>query len=100
VSPDWTGSPHHVAAGAALALGTYLVARRRIGPGWAAGLAMVVTMAAEAMVDFLEYPLTFRGDAIADNYYDTIADIGSALAGAVLGTLLCLLGTLLRRRQR
>ena len=60
---------------------------------------MVVTMAAEAMVDFLEYPLTFRGDAIAANYYDTIADIGSALAGAVLGTLLGLLWTLSRRQR-
>jgi MYXO-CTERM domain-containing protein len=101
VSPDWTGSPHHVAAGAALALGTYLVARRRrIRPGWAAALALVVTMAAQAMVDFLEYVLRFSGDAVAANYYDTIADIGSALAGAVLGAVLGLLWTALRRSQR
>ena len=100
MSPDWTGSYHHVAAGAALSLGTYLVARRRIPPGWAAALAVVVTLAAEALVDFLEYLLRFSGDAIGENYYDTIADIGSALVGGVLGALMGLVGTLIRRRQR
>ena len=100
MSPDWTGSYHHVAAGAALALGTYLVARRRMPYGWAAALSLVVTMAAEAMVELVEYPLLFRGDAIAENYYDTVADIGSTLFGALCGALLGLAGTFVRRRSR
>jgi uncharacterized membrane protein YjdF len=100
VSPDWTGSPHHVAAGAALALGTYLVARRHMKARWAAALAVVVTMAAEAMVELVEYPLLFRGDADAASYYDTLADIGDTLVGAALGALFGLLGTALRRHQR
>ena len=95
MSPDWTGSYHHVAAGAALALGTYLVARRRMPYGWAAGLCLVVTM-----VELVEYPLLVRGDAIAENYYDTVADIGSTLFGAVCGALLGLAGTFVRRRSR
>jgi hypothetical protein len=99
VSPDWTGSYHHVAAGAALSLGTYLVARKRMPVGWAAALSLVVTMAAEAMVELVEYPLLFRGDAIAQNYYDTLADIGSSLAGAVVGAVLGLAGTVIRRRS-
>jgi hypothetical protein len=100
VSPDWTGNPHHVAAGAALALVTYVMARRRMSPAWAASLAFVVTLAAEAVVDFLEYVFRFRGNAVAANYYDMIADIGAAIAGAVLGVVLGLVGTLLRGRQR
>lgn len=89
-----------MAAGAALALGTYLVARRRFRTGWSAALALVVTMAAESVVELLEYPILFRGDAVVANYYDTVADIGSTLAGAALGVVLGLLHTLRRRRQR
>jgi hypothetical protein len=87
VSPDWTGSPQHVVAGVALALVTYVVARRRVPSLWSLALALTVTMAAEAVVELLEYPVLYGDSATAQNYYDTIADIGATLAGAVVGAL-------------
>lgn len=99
MSPDWTESPHHVAAGAALSLAVYVLSRRRLGCGWAAGLALAATMAGEALVEMVEYPLLFRGDANAESYYDTIGDITASFIGALAGAVLGLLGTWVRRRS-
>jgi uncharacterized membrane protein YjdF len=99
MSPDWSGSPQHVVAGVLLALTTYgLARRRRTGRLWSAALALVVTMAAEAVVELLEYPILFGSTANAGAYYDTIADIGATLVGAALGAVLGLIATRLRRR--
>lgn len=98
MSPNWTGSPQHVVAGVVLALATYLVASRRsrMHPLWLAVLAVVVTMAAEAMVELIEYPLIFGASATSRDYYDTIADIGATLAGAVVAAVLAMSWSVLK----
>ena len=100
MSPDWTGSPQHIVAGVLLAQVTYGLARRRGGPLWSAGFALVVTMAAESVVELLEYPILFGSTATAAAYYDTIADIGATLVGAAVGALLGLTANGLRRRRK
>lgn len=96
MSPNWLGSPQHVVAGFVLALAVGVWGRRRVGAAWQlAGLALAVTMAAEALVELAEYPLLYAHDVHASAYYDTIADIGATLAGAIAGTLIAL--ALLRR---
>lgn len=99
MSPDWTGSPQHVVAGLALALVTYGVARRGVAPLGSALLALVVTMAAESVVELVEYPILFGSSATASDYYDTIADIGTTLLGAVVGSVIGLTSTLVRGRS-
>ena len=99
MSLDWTGSPQHVAMGALLALAAYGLARRRVGPLWCAALAIVVTMAAESVVELVEYPILFGSTADASAYYDTIADIGATLVGAAVGAVLGLAVTVLRIRS-
>ena len=100
MSPAWTGSPQHIVAGVLLALLTYGLARRRCGPFWSAAFAVVVTMAAESVVELLEYPILFGSTATANAYYDTIADIGVTLVGAIAGAVLGLATTLVRRPTR
>jgi predicted membrane-bound spermidine synthase len=91
MSPNWLGSPQHVVAGFVLALGVGVWARRRVDAAWQlAGLALAVTMAAEALVELAEYPLLYSGHLHVTAYYDTIADIGATLAGAIAGTLVAL----------
>lgn len=102
MSPDWLGSPQHLVAGAALSLGAGVFARRRLRLAalWAFLGAVVLTMACEAMVELVEYPLLYSGAVHATAYYDTIADIGLSLAGALLGSGLALLATARRGRGR
>ena len=99
MTPDWTGNPQHVIAGVVLALATYAVARRRsrAHPVALAVFAVIVTMAAEAMVELLEYPLVFGDAATAKSYYDTIADIGATFAGAVVAAAAAMTWSLLSR---
>ncbi len=97
MSPDWLGSPQHFVAGLALTLAAAVWARRRLSAAWqVAGLALAITMAAEALVELAEYPLLYGHDATLPAYYDTIADIGATFAGAILGTLI---GLALRNRS-
>jgi hypothetical protein len=98
VTPDWTGSPQHLAAGLLLAVVVCAVLRRRVGALAAAGLGVVVTMAAEALVELVEYPLLYGDGATAAAYYDTVADIGATLVGAVVGAGLGLVAFAVRRR--
>jgi uncharacterized membrane protein YjdF len=98
VTPDWTGSPQHVAAGLLLAVVVFAVLRGRVGRLAAASLGVVVTMAAEALVELVEYPLLYGDGATAAAYYDTIADIGATLVGAVLGAVIALVACAVRRR--
>ena len=92
MSPDWTGSPQHVLAGVVLALVSYVAARRRLPLLWSVAVALTVTMAAEAMVELVEYPILYGDSATAQNYYDTIADIGATFVGAIVGAVLGLVG--------
>jgi hypothetical protein len=88
MSPNWLGSPQHVVAGFLLALAIGIWGRRRIGQAWRlAGLALAVTMAAEALVELAEYPLLYAHHIDVTAYSDMIADIGATLAGAIAGTL-------------
>jgi hypothetical protein len=57
-------------------------------------------MAAEALVELVEYPILFGSTATADAYYDTIADIGATLFGAAVGAVLGLATSVLRRRPQ
>lgn len=100
MAPDWTGSPQHVVAGIVLALVTYALARRaQCHDLWAAALALVVTMAAEALVELVEYPVLYGAKATARSYYDTVADIGATLGGALVGALAGLTWSIARRRS-
>ena len=98
MTPDWLGSPQHLVAGAVLSLTVCVIFRRRVARMWwvAAGAAIVVTMAAEALVELLEYPLLYGDGASETAYYDTIADIGATLAGAIVGAAVAVVAT--RRR--
>jgi hypothetical protein len=93
MAPNWLGSPQHFVAGAALSLVVGLVARRRLALGtlWAMAAAMIVTMAAEALVELVEYPLLYADGVSRTAYYDTIGDIGLTLAGAVVGAVVAAL---------
>ena len=86
LSPDWFGSPQHIVAGAVLAAVLCALARRRMALLAAAAMAVSMTMAAEALVELVEWPLLYGSTADASAYYDTIADIGATLLGAVVGT--------------
>jgi hypothetical protein len=87
VHPDWAGSPQHFVAGLILAFGlTALFVRRLEVPlVLGAGLAIAVTMGAEALVELIEYPLMYSDHFHTTAYFDTVADIADTLAGAVLG---------------
>ena len=100
MTPDWLGSPQHFVAGAILSLTVGLIVRRRLFPTWwaAASAAIIVTMAAEALVELAEYPLLYGDSASETAYYDTIADIGLTLVGAVVGALVAVV--VYRRRRR
>ena len=78
MSPDWLGSPQHVVAGALLGAA---FARRRIRLLWLVLLfALGVVALAELLVELVEYPLLYGADAHARANYDTIADLGAAVA--------------------
>jgi hypothetical protein len=98
VAPDWLGSPQHLVAGAVLSLTVGVIVRRRVPIAWwaAAGAAVIVTMAAEALVELAEYPLLYGDAASPTAYYDTIADIGLTFAGAIVGAVAAVAAT--RRR--
>jgi hypothetical protein len=53
----------------------------------AALLGLGLTMLAETIVELVEYPIVYGSTAKAFDYYDTIADIGMTLVGAVVGSL-------------
>jgi hypothetical protein len=75
-------------AGLVLAVVIAVLARRRGSSSFiAALLALGLTMTAECAVELVEYPLIFGTTAKAAAYYDTIADIGMTLVGAVVGSL-------------
>jgi hypothetical protein len=54
-------------------------------------VALTVTMAAEALVELVEYPLMYADGVSRTAYYDTIGDIGLTLAGAVAGAVAAVL---------
>ncbi|HEY1538402.1 MAG TPA: hypothetical protein VGF63_03310 [Solirubrobacteraceae bacterium] len=99
MAPDWLGSPQHLAAGVALSLAGGIVARRRLGWSrlWSFAAAVTVTMAAEALLELLEYPLEHAGHVHRTAYYDTVADIGLTLAGALIGGLVAIVVVRFRR---
>jgi hypothetical protein len=72
-----------------------LIAQRRLGLGslWAIAAALTVTMAAEALVELVEYPLMYADGVSRTAYYDTIGDIGLTLVGAVVGSVAAILVT-------
>jgi cell shape-determining protein MreD len=94
VEPDWIGDPKHFVAGAILAAFVVLLSPRfSIQSAWiAAALAVGVTMTAEAIVELVEYPLMYRDDPNLTAYYDTLADLATTLAGAVVGATLGTIG--------
>jgi hypothetical protein len=87
VHPDWLGNPHHFVVGAALALVVaYVAPRIGVRQWWiTVALAVGVTMAAEAVVELLEYPLKYSGDPNVTAYLDTVSDLASSLLGAMVG---------------
>jgi hypothetical protein len=87
VHPNWTGSPQHFVAGLTLAFGLTVIFVRRFPAQFVfgAGLAIAVTMGAEALVELIEYPLMYSDHFHTTAYFDTIADIADTLAGAALG---------------
>ena len=94
MSPDWLGSPQHVAAGLVLGAAGLAFARRRIAPTWLAfAFALGLVALAELLVELVEYPLLYGADAHARAYYDTIADLAATLAGGVVGALLALVAS-------
>lgn len=101
MAPDWLGSPQHFVAGAALAATAGVIAQRRLRLSWwwAAAAAVTVTMAAEALVELFEYPLLYSRGVGATAYYDTIADIGLTLVGAVAGAVAAVAVTALLARR-
>jgi hypothetical protein len=93
MAPNWLGSPQHFVAGAALSLVVGLLARRRFGLGslWSLAVAIMATMAAEAIVELVEYPLLYADGVSRTAYYDTIGDIGLTLVGALAGAVAAVL---------
>jgi uncharacterized membrane protein YjdF len=87
VHPDWTGSPQHFVAGLVLAFGVTAILMRRFPVPLlvSAGLAIAITMGAEAVVELIEYPLLYSDHFHTTAYFDTIADIADTLAGALVG---------------
>jgi hypothetical protein len=89
VHPDWLGSPQHFIAAALLAGVVAWFAPRFVqADGWViAALAVGVAMAGEVVVELAEYPLRYADDPNLTAYYDTIADLTSSLAGALVAAL-------------
>lgn len=86
MSPDWLGSPQHVAAGLLLGAAAAAFARRRMRPVWLVlTFALGVVALAELLVELVEYPLLYGSDGHAAAYYDTIADLASTLVGGLVG---------------
>jgi uncharacterized membrane protein YjdF len=98
VHPDWLGNPQHFVAGALLAAAVaFWSPRIGITNGWiAAAMAIGVTMAAEAIVELVEYPLRYSDDPNLTAYFDTLSDLASSLAGACVGVA----GVAIARRFR
>lgn len=93
MAPNWLGSPQHLVAGAALSLTVGLIVSRRLRLGWLRTMAAAVTatMAAEALVELAEYPLLYGDGASRTAYYDTVADIGLTLVGALVGGVVAII---------
>jgi len=87
MAPHWLGSPQHLVAGALLAFAATLFARRHAPLLLAFAAGLTITMAAEALVELVEYPLVYGDGAKPTAYYDTIGDIGITLVGAVAGAV-------------
>jgi hypothetical protein len=88
MSPDWLGSPQHVVAGALVGATAVVFARRRIQPTWLLlAFALGIVALAELLVELVEYPLLYGGDAHARAYYDTIADLAATLVGGLIGAV-------------
>jgi hypothetical protein len=85
--PHWLGSPQHFFGGIGLALVTVVLARWfGISTVIACILAIGFTSAVEIVVELVEYPLMYSGHFHATAYYDTLADMGNSLVGAILGS--------------
>ena len=85
-SPNWLGSPQHVAAGATLALALTIVATRWKAPWWlAVTVAVGITCAAEIVLKLAEYVYLVDRSVDAGAYYDFLVDNTSTLAGAPIG---------------
>lgn len=101
VSPHWTASTHHLVAGVLLAVVLVLLLRRWT-PVWLAFVCgVVLTLAAELLIELAEYVVLYRNVRTVSAYFDTIADMGMTAAGAVLGGLVAVAVLFARgRRQR
>src|SRR4051812_31447116 len=100
-SPNWLGSPQHVVGGIGLALIVYAGARLlRLHPWLAAALAIGAGSTAEILIELAEYPLLYSDTFHHSAYYDTLSDMASTLAGAVLGALACICWSWQRGRSR
>jgi ABC-type spermidine/putrescine transport system permease subunit II len=97
--PNWLGSPQHFFGGLALALAVVVFARLiGLGTPLACLLAVGLTSAAEIVVELLEYPLKHAGTLHATAYYDTLADLGNTLVGALVA--IAIAAIVIRRRNR
>lgn len=98
--PNWLGSPQHVVVGALAAVVVFFAARIRwlALPEWLAFvLAVSLVCTAELILELVEYPLLYADHFHHSAYYDTLADMGNSIVGAVVGAALAIP---LRRRFR
>jgi energy-converting hydrogenase Eha subunit B len=100
IGPNWLGSPQHFFGGIALALVIVIGARLlRLRPWVGFLLAVGITSAVEITVELVEYPLLYGDHLHATAYYDTLADMGNSLVGAVLGAAVGVSAVWLRGRR-
>jgi hypothetical protein len=98
--PDWLGSPQHFVGGLALALAVVAVARLlRLGVAVACVVAVGVASAAEIVIELFEYPVRYSDHPHASAYYDTLADMGNTLVGALAGVAVVLVFVWRRSRR-
>jgi hypothetical protein len=102
--PNWLGSPQHFFGGLGLAFVLVVVLRLlRVRPATACALAVGVVSTVEIAIELVEYPLLYADKFHASAYYDTLADMGNTLVGAVAGVVIGAIsfaGFSLRRRRR
>jgi hypothetical protein len=84
--PNWLGSPRHVVGGLGLALVVVLISRFRGVPApLTIALGIGAGSTAEILIELVEYPLLYSDKFHYSAYYDTLADMGSTLVGAIAG---------------